>query len=453
MKRSHDLSGLIKFAGRPEWRDHLRDAVDDHLGRALDEFDLEHEELFELLGEHWTSVLWGCVIEDLATRTFDPDGHNLVDDYLARRGWNETSGNKAYMRALRQSAMSVHEVSDVRPGESFLARDLVLGGDPIRVLERTATKTLRQWDQIGARVLELGGRRALSGAVLSFPPEATDALLEGLRKAEGATRPDAPLSLDRGGLRELAHLITTAWLFDVAPNAAGLAPPPTVRNSDGDEVVFHRLHFPLAASAFPEAVAVLLDAVPDLQREGATFWNWLGSPAPAGTLRSKATGGLAYGVSLEDGTPVLGNVELDERGVVLSVTSAERARRGRALMEKALGSRVGAPLTSIETIEQALESRRETPASPGADVAPEMATPLVHDLLDRQYRATLDQPVGMLDDATPREAARSENGRARVAQWLKYLENRAGSAGPTDPMATYDFGWIWLELNIEDLRR
>ena len=110
-------------------------------------------------------------------------------------------------------------------------------------------------------------------------------------------------------------------------------------------------------------------------------------------------------------------------------------------------------MTSIETIEQALESRREAPASPGADVAPEMATPLVHDLLDRQYRATLDQPVGMLDDATPREAARSESGRARVAQWLKYLENRAGSAGPTDPMATYDFGWIWRELNLEDLRR
>jgi len=452
MKRSHDLSGLIKFAGRPEWREHLGDAVDDHLGPALDEFDLEHEELFELLGEHWTSVLWGCAIEDLATRTFDPDGRNLVDDYLARRGWNETSGNKAYMRALAQSAMSVHEVSDVRPGESFLARDLILGGEPIRVLERTATKTLRQWDQIGARVLELGGRRVLSGAVLSFPPEVTDAVLEGLRKAEGATRPDAPLSLDRDGLRELAHLITAAWLFDVVPSAAGLAPQPTVRNSDGDEVVFHRLHFPLAAGVFPETVAVPLDAVPGLQREGANFWNWLASPA-AETLRSRAAGGLTYGVSLEDGTPVLGNVALDIRGVVLSVTSAERAGRGRALIEKALGSRVEAPLTSIETIEQALGSRRETPASPGADVAPEMATPLVHDLLDRQYRATLDQPVGMLDDATPREAARSESGRARVAQWLKYLENRTGSARPTDPMATYDFGWIWRELDLEDLRR
>ena len=37
--------------------------------------------------------------------------------------------------------MSLYEVSDVRPGESFLARDLVRGGDPIRVTERTATKT------------------------------------------------------------------------------------------------------------------------------------------------------------------------------------------------------------------------------------------------------------------------------------------------------------------------
>jgi hypothetical protein len=35
MKRCHDLTGLMKFATRPEWADDLNDALDDHLGPAL----------------------------------------------------------------------------------------------------------------------------------------------------------------------------------------------------------------------------------------------------------------------------------------------------------------------------------------------------------------------------------------------------------------------------------
>jgi hypothetical protein len=38
-----------------------------------------------------------------------------------------------------------------------------------------------------------------------------------------------------------------------------------------------------------------------------------------------------------------------------------------------------------------------------------------------------------------------------VANWLKYLENQ--TAKSKDPVATYDLGWMWAELGVEDLRR
>jgi len=44
--------------------------------------------------------------------------------------------------------MSLYEVSDVVVGESFRARDLVRGGAPVRVFERSATRSLSQWDRI-----------------------------------------------------------------------------------------------------------------------------------------------------------------------------------------------------------------------------------------------------------------------------------------------------------------
>ena len=82
----------------------------------------------------YRGVVWGCVFEDFLARDLD-DGRNIVDDYLKRRGWNESASNKAYMRALRSSVMSLYEISDIVREESFLARDLVRGGEPIRVSE------------------------------------------------------------------------------------------------------------------------------------------------------------------------------------------------------------------------------------------------------------------------------------------------------------------------------
>src|SRR3546814_3467913 len=93
-----------------------------------------------------------------------------------------------------------------------------------------------------------------------------------------------------------------------------------------------------------------------LQRETTHFWNWRGEK-PNG--KAKSTGRMAWGVTMADGTPVLGNVELKGRALMLAVTSAERAKRGTALINDALAGLVGSPLTTIETVEQAMAARAE----------------------------------------------------------------------------------------------
>jgi hypothetical protein len=226
MKRCHDLTGLMKFATRPEWADDLNDALDDHLGPALTEFDIDSDELPGIIGDHWAMTLWGCAFEDLATRVFEPDGRNLVDEYLKRRGWNETGPNKIYMRALKASVMSVYEVSAIEPGVGFLARDLIRGGEPVQVRERTASKTLGQWDRIGARIVPVGGHMILAGGLLSFTAEATSALLEALRMGQGKRAARTKLMIGDDQLRDLAPLISMVWLFDILPGCSSLPPFP-----------------------------------------------------------------------------------------------------------------------------------------------------------------------------------------------------------------------------------
>src|SRR3546814_9743003 len=70
--------------------------------------------------------------------------------------------------------MSRCEVSEVELGSGYLVRDLIQGEEPLRVSERSASQTLKQWHRIGARVVQVGGKHLLSGGVLSFTMERSE---------------------------------------------------------------------------------------------------------------------------------------------------------------------------------------------------------------------------------------------------------------------------------------
>ena len=209
MPSSEARSGLIKWLRREPWDAAFGELLERHLGRACDKAGVPLDELGEVIGEHWAMILWGGAFEDFLTREVEGAG-NLVDDYLKRRGWNEKAMSRAYMTALRSSVISLYEVSDIRPGESFLARDLIRGGEPVRVSERTATRTLKPWDRIAARLVEMRGKTTLGGGVLPFEHE----LSENLIAALGRILTRAP--------EELADLIADLEI-ELAPQASALA--------------------------------------------------------------------------------------------------------------------------------------------------------------------------------------------------------------------------------------
>lgn len=52
----------------------LAEVVDEHLLHALEEFDLDFEDLADILSEQAPWTLWGCAFEDFLTRRWNPDG-------------------------------------------------------------------------------------------------------------------------------------------------------------------------------------------------------------------------------------------------------------------------------------------------------------------------------------------------------------------------------------------
>ncbi|MEE7506880.1 hypothetical protein [Methylobacterium mesophilicum] len=472
MPSSSSLSGLIKWLTREEWREPFEEALWLHVGPACEQTNLELEDLESLLGPAQFMTLWGCAFEDFLTRTVEPDSANLVDSYLKRRGWKEPVANRRYMGALRRSVMSLYEVSGLVPGESFLARDLVRRGEPVRVTERTASRTLVPWERIGARIIELGGSHVMAGGVLSFGHDASEDVMRILKhsaKRAGrefeklARKGDLPAGADRSVLgtillTDAAPVFTNLWLADVLPRLLDHSLP-TLVNSEGAEIAFHTVRYPLLPEVDAAEVRARLRTVPMLQAETDTFWNWL-EPEPRSVPRPRSTGTTGtqatqtYSVTLENGVTVLGTIELTDTGLLVSVNSADRAARARAFLTPLLDGLARPPLTEIQTVEQMMTSSTDRPASPAEELPGELQTSLVHEGLSGIYRVALDQPVGMLGGKTPRASVRTRLGRDKTAAWLKFLEaeSRRGRT-PDDPMASYDFGWMWAELGITDLCR
>ena len=65
-------------------------------------------------------------------------------------------------------------------------------------------------------------------------------------------------------------------------------------------------------------------------------------------------------------------------------------------------------------------ARGDDRPSSALDLPPEVQAQVVHAMLDKHYRALLDEPIAMLGDLSPRAASRSAKGREKIAVWLKH---------------------------------
>jgi hypothetical protein len=465
MAGKHLLKGLIKWSMRDPWRDRFNQILEDHLLPACDETGVATEDVVSIVGEDlFMSTVWACAFEDFLTREFE-DGANTVDEYLKRRGWKEPASVRTYMAALRNSTMSFYEVSSIVPGESFRARDLARGGEPILVSERSATRSLKPWDRIAARVVQVGSKMQIGGGVLLYETGTAETCIEALhelrkrskpkqRKPSKATRQvlgDAaaaePASTE--ALRAISPMFTTFWLVDLIERARR-PQIPDLRNVEGDQLLLCEARYPLAAGTTCDHIQAVLDARPEFRRADAAFWNWVSLKKPAAHASSRES--LTFETRLDDGTLVLGGVELEADALVLAVNSQRRCDLGCTLLSGILGERVRQPSLKTETVDQMMASARAEPHQ--LDIPEEESCAIVHDYLDRHYRDLLDQPVPMLGGKSPRAAVRTDSGRRKVAGWLKMMENStAKAADHNGALAIYDFGWLWTELGIDELRR
>lgn len=444
MASAHSLSGLMKWLQREEWRKPFNALLALHTAQACAKAGIAPEDLPTTVGEDRVGVLWGCVLEDFLACDLD-DGRNIVDDYLKRRGWNESVPNRRYMAALRSSVMSLYEISDIVRDQGFLARDLIRGGDPVRVNEKSGTRSLKQWDRIAVRIVEFGSRTEMSGGALLFDRDQSEALLTALHRSEKKVRK----KINDDILRTQAFRFTDIWLDSLLQRT--LHPSPLrMCNSDGDDIAWTTATYPLASTADARAVGPALARIPSLRGAGDGFWNWTAIEKSIGTRRPADA--QMFITTLDDGSLVLGTLEIKDDALVLEANSRQRSQQGRALIEPVLGALVGKPVIEIRTMAEMMEARPADKSEPlSSGLPPDEERAIIRENLERHYAKLLDEQVPMLGNITPRQAAKTAKGRRKLVDWLKVLEN--GALRDTSPMGGYDLTWMWNALGIAELRR
>lgn len=461
-KRKHSrdraVGNLIKWIhSQSDWDAVLDAILDEHTAFACEALDMDREALFEDMGPEFAMNVFGCALEDLVSRRYEDSPDTVVDEFLKRRGWRETPPGKRYLEALRDSAISLYEVVEVKRGQHVDVRDLIRNGDTIRVSERAGSRQLVQWDHLAARVLPHLGEHIFSGVLLPLSSERADDLRQLIVGA--LDEACAKLGIDRGEanadtavLRDLAPIITTAWLSNVVQRLT--QPLPELVNFDGEPLQFSETHFEIKSGSIDE-LTQRLDAVPGLTRDSddEPAWTWLSDDK--GRTKRVVTDEVAFGSLANGEQPTLGSVRIENGQVVLSTNSLERAEQGKALLTERLGDRVGIGMTSVTSVEQMMTEHANEPRveEQEDDIPLEVKARLLRDFYDQHYRQWLDDSIPALDGQSPREAAANDEGRARLVSLLKQMENREARRSTDSGQLPYDCAWIWAELGVAHLRK
>ncbi len=343
--------------------------------------------------------------------------------YLSEHGSDLDEYRKAFIAAACSEPFSFFLVTAAEPRRSLSLRDLLLERE-VTVRELQASELLKRGDIIYARTVSLVGQSILLGvAPVPLPPDMHGPLLDLRDELKKSTRTHG--RLDPAGLRSQDGSLRSFY-FEAADHTMN-PPPPVLQNTDGDPLTPILLIYKLRCT--PELAVDKLKtlALPEFQEgilEDAEFdrsgnivrvfltWQKRGN--------RKHTGW--------DNTS-LGNIEIRKGALEVEVNSEKRAANIRREIQRRLGDDCSFQKEERQAIENPLRQEHRDARS-GKQRAPEIGSmpPEFRDAIKEQMRAHwdawLDIPVPALKHQTPREAARSPEGRERLEALLMEFESR-----------------------------
>ena len=365
----------------------------DAFGEAYERFFFEDLDDVETQYARMLFFPWVLFLKKL------PGGSTVARRYLNR---HRPELSPVAIRMLEQTGSErfrLVEIQEVRFHQGMRLKDLH-SGEVFEVQERAATESLHQWDLIVVRLRRYSSHIQLDMAVplarryLDFVMDGLEVLLEEI----GTGRLD----------ERLFELMTEQ--FDVVHRliveANRLANrPPQLQTTDGEPMEF--------CEAYYEVDDV--DKVRDVLSRHRSF-------DPSGQELVWLSGHRKKRAHQNLEQIVLGRVHFGDNKLTLVTNSRPRLKKGKALLEKNVGTHIRHKLDSFEDAQKIFDSVEQPTGTPPQeeDIPKDVMEELVSQHTRRYY---LEQwpnaPVPALDGMTPREAAQDPSMLPRLVEQLK----------------------------------
>jgi hypothetical protein len=417
------ISRLISFAFEMFGPESIQDAWGEFNDYALDE-EYDPESPMNMVFAPWFLFNWTCEAMPPGAEEFSET--TIAECFLSE--FSLSADEEKFLVSAIRSPYSLCEVAESRPGVGMTLFDL-LRRIKYEIIERSASQSLKRGEIVYCATTHLAGISSNIGTgPYALRPTAKRDVLE-LRK----------WMMEQSGSEKLADEHLHAFEADIRSLYLGLLKemfrPPQLANTDNDPLLPQKVYFDLASAdkAFYALKDLAEGVSQDDLRSDATLADGLIVKAEIPWL-----GGTEEARKRLGGPVLLGEINIERHKLIVSVNSMRRAETIRRLVEERLGADATYKTTLLEPMEQDIErawaaaaggvTSSQTWGTEGTgvisleDASPELRMKLEETA--RQHWITwTDLPVPALNHMTPREAAKTEEGRDLLESLLLYYES------------------------------
>ena len=379
----------------------------------------------------------------------------IAEQFLIHNLKRITSEEKTLLLSTIRCPYTLCEVVEVNPGVGMTQFDL-LRRIKYEVIERSASQSLKQGEIIYCATTEIGGIRSnIATSPYALRPTAKRDVLELRKWMLGEIGNE---KINAGHLHEFEYDIRALYLSILK----GMFAPPRLTNTDKDPFVPQKLYFDIeSADRTFHRLKGLAGEDEGHLLEDATITDGLIVKAEIPWL-----GGSEEARKRLGGPVLLGLLKIDEDRLVVEVNSKQRAKLIRGLVEERLGNSAKYKTTLIEPLESRVEEmwqasatgatassanngRQKTEGSGfiSLDDAQPGVRAMLEDTARQHWESWFDLPIPALNDLTPREAVKTEEGRDLLESLLLLYENYQGN--PSDNITNPDVSALRRELGME----
>ncbi|MEW6408281.1 MAG: SEC-C metal-binding domain-containing protein [Patescibacteria group bacterium] len=345
----------------------------------------------------------------------------LLKIYLKEQGPNLSPDELKYLNALVNTFKTLYEVLEIKEDREVLLQDY-FSKQKFLVKEKLGTKNFVKWDLIFARIEKINNFYYLTGPVVGFPREA-DFQLNELKKIYKKEKKLYKNNQEMW-LFDFRHLMTPLifqQLIDYYINFKL-----TIINKEGDLFTFCQAKSQITNyDEIKRYLSENFELASDEPKEKVYSW-------------------------LDKNNSVIASFYLRRNELIIETNSEERLKRIKRNYIKKLLSWTKNWQYTIKDIDATLAEHKDEEVSSSQDeVSLEIADQIAKDFLKKHYKKWLDMPIPMLDNLTPREAAKQKTAKGKLVELLKLMENRRERGAREDSQLNPE--WVDIEKIKKEL--